>query len=347
MKRHIDILCTLGPASDSVEVLGHMLQAGMTVGRFNFSHGDFAEHTSKLQNLRTASQQTGIKVLALQDLAGPKIRTGNLKEGVETITLVAGEQIIIEPGTFLGDEKHLAVNYEKLPREVNVGEFILINDGKQKLEILAVEGTQITCKIIIGGTVRSRRGINVPGANLSIDAFTDKDRADILWGIENNVDMMAVSFVRNRGHVQSVREVLDAAGKQSIKIIAKIETLDALPLVPEILEVADGIMIARGDLGVEIPFEDVPEAQLMMIKECRARGKFVITATQMLLSMQDTERPTRAEVSDVYFAVRFGTDATMLSEESSIGKHPVLTVETMRTIVDKAASQPLATWTTN
>ncbi|HEY1041119.1 MAG TPA: pyruvate kinase [Candidatus Paceibacterota bacterium] len=341
MKRNIDIVCTLGPASDSVSVLGDMLNAGMTIGRFNFSHGDFAEHTGKLVNLRQAAQDTGKSVLVLQDLGGPKIRTGNLKEGVESITLVAGEQIIIEPGTFLGDEKHLAVNYEKLSEEVEVGEFILINDGKQKLEILAIDGTKITCKIIIGGTVKSRRGINVPGAKLTIDAFTEKDRTDIQWGIENNVDMMAVSFVRNRGHVESVRQVLDAAGKQSIKIIAKIETLDALPLVPEILEVADGIMIARGDLGVEIPFEDVPEAQLMMIKECRARNKFVITATQVLLSMQENERPTRAEVSDAYFAVRLGTDATMLSEETSIGKHPVLTVETMRKIVDKGADKEL------
>lgn len=344
MKRNIDIVCTLGPASDSVPVLSDMLNKGMTIGRFNFSHGDFEEHQGKLDNLRKASEETGKKVLILQDLAGPKIRTGNLANEVEDITLVSGENITLEPGTFEGDHSHLAVNYEKLPEEVEVGQFILINDGKQKLEIISIDGQKINCKVVIGGTVRSRRGVNVPGAKLTIDAFTEKDRADIAWGIENNVDLMAVSFVRNRGHVQSVRDVLDAAGKKDIKIIAKIETLDALPLVPDILEVADGIMIARGDLGVEIPFEDVPEAQLMMIKECRARNKFVITATQVLLSMQDNERPTRAEVSDAYFAVRQGSDATMLSEETSVGRHPALVVETMRKIVDKAADKELFTY---
>ncbi|MEI6057980.1 MAG: pyruvate kinase, partial [bacterium] len=326
------IVCTIGPATKTVEKLTELVNAGMNVMRLNFSHGDFAEHQERVNNLKEVRKATGKTVAVLQDLGGPKIRTGEFKDGL--INLKAGQTFTFTTEQIMGDEHRVSINYPLLPKEVKVGGFILVHDGKRKLQITAIKGKEVICKVIIGGEIKSRRGVNLPGAYLSVSSITEKDRKDLEFGIKNNVDFMALSFVRRSDDIIELRDILKKR-KCGARIIAKIETPEALENIDAIIAAADGIMVARGDLAIEIPAEDVPEAQKMMISKCNHAGKPVITATQMLESMIKNSVPTRAEVSDIANAIIDGTDAIMLSEETTLGDYPVEAVEMMTRIALK------------
>jgi len=323
------IVCTIGPATESVEKLTALVEAGMNVMRLNFSHGDFAEHQFRVDNIKKVRKATGKTVAVLQDLAGPKIRIGDFEKGM--ITLVEGQTFTLTTEPCVGNEKKVYINYPLLPKEVKVGGYILLHDGKKKLQITAIKGKEVITKVIIGGEIKGRRGVNLPGAYLSISSITDKDRKDVEFGIKNKVDFVAVSFVRRPSDVSELREILEKA-KSKASIISKIETPEALENIDEIIRLSDAIMIARGDLAVEIPAEEVPIAQKMLIQKCNALGKPVITATQMLESMIKSPIPTRAEVSDVANAIIDGTDAIMLSEETTLGDYPVEAVQMMTRI---------------
>lgn len=320
------IVATIGPVTSSEEMLAKLLQEGVNVIRINFSHGDFAEHQIKINNGRSASKKTGIPVAFLQDLGGPKIRIGEFNK--ESINLKEGEMFTLTTEKIVGDEKKVYVNYPLLPKEVKVGGTILLHDGKKKLEILDIKGNEVKCKIIVGGDIKGRRGVNLPGAYLSVSSITEKDRKDLEFGIKNKVDFVALSFVRKPDDIIELRNILNKA-KLSAGIIAKIETPEAVANIDKIIELADGIMVARGDLAIEVPAEDVPLIQKMIIEKCNKAGKPVITATQMLESMIKSPVPTRAEVSDVANAILDGTDAIMLSEETTLGDYPIEAVKVM------------------
>ncbi len=323
------IVCTIGPATESYEKLLALVNAGMNVMRLNFSHGDFAEHQKRIDNLKKVTEKTGKVVAVLQDLGGPKIRIGEFEKGL--ITLKPGQTFTLTTEQIMGNEERVYVNYPLLPKEVKVGGFILVHDGKRKLEITDIKGNEVITKVIVGGEIKSRRGVNLPGAYLSISSITEKDRADLEFGLKNNADFIALSFVRRAKDVSDLREMLDKAGSKA-GIISKIETPEALENIDEIIRLSDGLMVARGDLAIEIPAEDVPLAQKLLIQKCNALGKPVITATQMLESMIKSPVPTRAEVSDVANAIIDGTDAIMLSEETTLGDYPVEAVEMMKRI---------------
>jgi pyruvate kinase len=326
------IVCTIGPVTESVEKLTALVNAGMNVMRLNFSHGDFAEHQNRIDHLKIVRKTTGKTVAVLQDLGGPKIRIGEFKDG--SITLKPGQKFTLTTEKIMGDQNRVYVNYPLLPKEVKVGGFILIHDGKKKLQITAIKGKEVICKVIYGGEMKSRRGVNLPGAYLSISSITEKDRADLEFGLKNNVDFIALSFVRRPADIIELRDILKKR-KSNARIIAKIETPEAIENIDEIIAQADGIMVARGDLAIEIPAEDVPDVQKMMIKKCNRAGKPVITATQMLESMIKNPLPTRAEVSDIANAIIDGTDAIMLSEETTLGDYPVEAVQMMTRIALK------------
>jgi pyruvate kinase len=330
------IVCTIGPATDSIEKLTALTEAGMNMMRLNFSHGDFAEHQQRVHNMRKVMEKTGKTVAILQDLAGPKIRIGDFENGV--ITLKEGQAFTITTDKVVGNEKKVSVNYPLLPKEVKVGGVILLHDGKKKLEITDIKGNDVITKVIVGGEIKSKRGVNLPGAYLSISSITEKDRKDLEFGLKNNVDFFALSFVRRPEDISELRAILDKAGSKA-QIIAKIETPEALENIDEILNLADSLMVARGDLAIEIPAEDVPLVQKMLIQKCNALGKPVITATQMLESMIKGPVPTRAEVSDVANAIIDGTDAIMLSEETTLGDFPVQAVEMMTRIANKVEKE--------
>ncbi|PJE73854.1 MAG: pyruvate kinase [Candidatus Taylorbacteria bacterium CG10_big_fil_rev_8_21_14_0_10_41_48] len=320
------IVCTVGPATEKQESLEKLLKAGMNVMRLNFSHGDFAEHQARITNLKKAVASTGIGVAVLQDLAGPKIRIGNFK--TESVTLVEGKKFTITTEDIIGDENRVSINYPLFPKEVRKGHIVFIHDGKKKLEVLEVKGKSVICKVVVGGDIKGRRGVNLPDSDLSVAALTEKDKKDIEFGIKNKVDFFALSFVRNASDITELRNILNTK-KSKAKIIAKIETPQAIRNIDEILTLADGLMVARGDLAIEIPAEQVPKAQKMLIRKCNEVAKPVITATQMLESMIQAPVPTRAEVSDVANAIMDGTDAVMLSEETTLGAFPIKAVEVM------------------
>jgi pyruvate kinase len=326
------IVATIGPATQSEEMLSKLLKAGLNVMRLNFSHGDFAEHQGKVDNFRAAMKKTGITGAILQDLGGPKIRLGEFSQ--ERVQLKAGNSITITTEKIVGDEKRVSINYKPFPKEVKVGEIVMVDDGKKKFQVTAIKGEDVICKILVGGETKGRRGVNLPDSNLSIKALTDKDLADLEFGIKNKVDYVALSFVRRPEDITELREILK---KRKLKagIIAKIETPQAIANIDEIISLADGIMIARGDLAIEVPFEKVPVYQKMMIQKCIALGKPIITATQMLESMIKAPVPTRAEVSDVANAILDGTDAVMLSEETTLGSYPVEAVTVMAKIAEE------------
>jgi pyruvate kinase len=332
--RKTKIVCTIGPASESQENLKKLLEAGMNVARLNFSHGDFEEHGARIRNLRAASAETGKVAAILLDTKGPEIRTGKLKE--EPIELVQDKHIILTTEEILGDADRISVTYSNLPRDVAVGSTILIDDGLIGLSVVDIRGTEIECRIVNGGTIKSKKGVNVPGVKISLPGITEKDANDIVFGIEQGVDFIAASFVRKASDVMEIRELLERHNASHIQIISKIENQEGVDNLDEILEVSDGLMVARGDLGVEIPAEDVPVVQKSMIKKCNIVGKPVITATMMLDSMQRNPRPTRAEASDVANAVFDGTDAVMLSGETAAGKYPIESVQTMARIAERA-----------
>ncbi|PCN45061.1 pyruvate kinase [Brevibacillus laterosporus] len=333
MLRKAKIVCTIGPASESVETLKKLISAGMNVARLNFSHGDFEEHGARIRNIRQAAKETGKLVAILLDTKGPEIRTGNMS--VDAVELVEGNTFTLTTQEMAGTAERVSITYPDLPNDVEVGSQILIDDGLIGLEVTKIEGTEIVCVIKNGGTLKSKKGVNVPGVSINLPGITEKDAADIKFGIEQGVDFIAASFVRKGSDVLEIREILDKHGAK-IDIISKIENQEGVDNIDEILAVSDGLMVARGDLGVEIPVEEVPVCQKMMIQKCNLLGKPVITATQMLDSMQRNPRPTRAEASDVANAIYDGTDAIMLSGETAAGKYPVESVQTMNSIALRA-----------
>jgi pyruvate kinase len=322
------IVCTIGPVTQSEEMLIKLLKAGMNVMRMNFSHGDFAEHQIKIDNLKKAIAKTGIAAATFQDLGGPKIRTGEFGTESGRVTIKNGQKFTLTTDKVVGDESRVSISYTKLPAEAKVGERIMLDDGKKQLLITEIKGKEIITKVIAGGELKGRRGVNLPDTDLSISSLTDKDKADIAFGLKNKVDFFALSFVRRPSDVQELREILDKA-KSKAGIISKIETPQALENIDEIIRLSDALMVARGDLAVEIPAEEVPLAQKMMIKKCNRAGIPVITATQMLESMIKSPVPTRAEVSDIANAILDGTDAVMLSEETTLGDFPIEAVSMM------------------
>ncbi|MBH5317236.1 pyruvate kinase [Paenibacillus sp. GSMTC-2017] len=332
--RKTKIVCTIGPSSESLENTKKLIQAGMNVGRLNFSHGDFEEHGNRIKNIRQANAELGTSVAILLDTKGPEIRLGKLKE--EPIELLQGDAITLTTEEILGDRTRIPVTYSNLPNDISPGSTVLIDDGLIGLTVESIEGTEIHCRIVNSGPIKSKKGVNVPGVKISLPGITEKDANDIVFGIEQGVDFIAASFVRKASDVLEIRELLEKHGSSHIQIISKIENQEGVDNLDEILEVSDGLMVARGDLGVEIPAEEVPLVQKMMIKKCNRAGKPVITATQMLDSMQRNPRPTRAEASDVYNAIIDGTDAIMLSGETAAGKYPVESVQTMSRIAERA-----------
>ncbi|MFC4812937.1 pyruvate kinase [Paenibacillus sp. GCM10023250] len=334
--RKTKIVCTIGPSSESLENTKKLINAGMNVARLNFSHGDFEEHGNRIKNIRQASRELGKNVAILLDTKGPEIRLGKLKE--EPIELNQGETITLTTEEILGDRDRIPVTYSNLPADVHIGSTILIDDGLIGLTVEEVQGTEIKCRIVNSGPIKSKKGVNVPGVHISLPGITEKDAGDIVFGIEQGIDFIAASFVRKATDVLEIRELLEKHNASHIQIISKIENQQGVDNLDEILEVSDGLMVARGDLGVEIPAEEVPLVQKIMIQKCNRAGKPVITATQMLDSMQRNPRPTRAEASDVANAIFDGTDAIMLSGETAAGKYPVESVQTMSRIAMRAES---------
>ncbi|XEC96465.1 pyruvate kinase [Paenibacillus tarimensis] len=332
--RKTKIVCTIGPSSESLENTKKLITAGMNVARLNFSHGDFEEHGNRIKNIRQASEELGNTVAILLDTKGPEIRLGKLKE--EPIELVQGDTIVLTTEEILGDRNRVPITYANLPKDVTAGSTILIDDGLIGLTVEEVDGTDIKCRIVNSGQIKSKKGVNVPGVHISLPGITEKDANDIIFGIEQGIDFIAASFVRKASDVLEIRELLEQHNASHIQIISKIENQQGVDNLDEILEVSDGLMVARGDLGVEIPAEEVPLVQKRMIEKCNYAGKPVITATQMLDSMQRNPRPTRAEASDVANAIFDGTDAIMLSGETAAGKYPVESVETMSRIAERA-----------
>jgi len=334
--RKTKIVCTIGPSSESLENTKKLIAAGMNVARLNFSHGDYEEHGNRIKAIRQASKELNKTVAILLDTKGPEIRLGKLKE--EPIELTQGEFITLTTEEILGDIQRVPVTYKELPSDISVGSTILIDDGLIGLTVLDIQGTEIKCQIVNSGQIKSKKGVNVPGVAISMPGLTEKDVNDIKFGIEVGVDFIAASFVRRASDVLEIRELLERHDARYINIISKIENQQGVDNLDEILEVSDGLMVARGDLGVEIPAEEVPLVQKMMIEKCNRAGKPVITATQMLDSMQRNPRPTRAEASDVANAIFDGTDAIMLSGETAAGKYPVESVQTMSRIAERAES---------
>ena len=338
IQKKTKIVATIGPATTSVAKMEALLKAGLDVARLNFSHGDFAEHQIKIDNLRSAIEKTGISCAVLQDLAGPKIRIGDFKTG--SVTLKEGQEFTLTTDKIDGDENRVFINYPMFAKEVSGGHAVFLNDGRIQLEIIEVRGNDVVCKVVVGGEIKGRRGVNLPHSDLSVSSMTEKDHSDIEFGIKNNVDFFALSFVRRSSDVQELRDVLNAR-KCKAKIIAKIETPQAIANIDDILKLTDGVMVARGDLAIEIPAENVPVAQKMIITKCNDLGKPVITATQMLESMIKSPVPTRAEVSDIANAIFDGTDAIMLSEETALGDFPVESVKMMARVALKVESDHL------
>ncbi len=331
------IVATIGPVTTSEAVLTKLVKAGLNVARLNFSHGDFAEHQEKVDNIRIVSEKLGTPIALLQDLSGPKIRIGDFYQ--ERVTLKEGDEFILTTEKCVGDEHRASVNYPKLPQEIKPGAFIMVDDGKKKLQVVSIKGNEIKTKIIVGGETKGRRGVNLPGTDLSISSLTAKDKKDIEFGVSNQVDFVALSFVRRAADVHELRRILEKKGLPA-QIIVKIETTQAIDNLEEILRATDAVMVARGDLAVEVPMERVPLLQKQIVHMSRELGKPVIVATQMLESMISAPVPTRAEVNDVANAILDGTDAVMLSEETTLGKFPVEAVSMMSKIAMEIEAEP-------
>jgi pyruvate kinase len=327
------IVCTIGPSSSDPAVIRQLIRTGMDVARLNFSHGTHEEHAEKIRTIRAISDEVGKPVAVLQDLCGPKIRVGAVKS--PGLRLEPGETFILTSRPEEGVENRVSVSYASLPSEVRVGDRILLADGMMELQVRETDETEIITDVITGGVLTSNKGINLPSGTIKAPALTDKDRTDLHFGLQHDVDYVALSFVRNPEDVAQVKKIVREEGK-STPVIAKIEKHEAIDNMEEILDISDGIMVARGDLGVEIPLELVPEIQKTLVRKANARGKPVIIATQMLRSMVDSPRPTRAEATDVANAVLDGADAVMLSEETASGNYPVEAVDYMARIARNA-----------
>ncbi|PKG24997.1 pyruvate kinase [Niallia nealsonii] len=334
--RKTKIVCTIGPASESIEKLTKLMESGMNVARLNFSHGDYEEHGARIKNIREAAEIAGKNIAILLDTKGPEIRTHNMKDGA--LELVAGNDIIISMSEVEGTTEKFSVTYEGLIEDVTEGSKILLDDGLIGLEVTKVDASakELHTKILNSGTLKNKKGVNVPGVSVKLPGITEKDANDIRFGVEQGLDFIAASFVRRASDVLEIKQLLEDNNASHIHIIPKIENQEGVDNIDEILEVSDGLMVARGDLGVEIPAEEVPLVQKMLIKKCNILGKPVITATQMLDSMQRNPRPTRAEASDVANAIFDGTDAIMLSGETAAGVYPVEAVQTMNNIASRA-----------
>jgi len=328
--RKTKIVGTLGPASDSKEMLAKLVDAGLDVARLNLSHGDYKDHGKKIELIREVEDDTGKTIGIMMDTRGPEIRLGVLKEG--NVLLKSGEEITLTTDEVEGDSSCVSISYKGITNDVEIGSVILVDDGLLEFKVIEINEKTIKCRVVNGGMLGSRKGVNIPGASLNLPALTDTDKEYIRFGIKMEINFIAASFVRKARDVLAIRAFLDNQGARGIYIIAKIENQEGVDNIDEILEVADSIMIARGDLGVEIPPEQVPVIQKMLIRKCNEAGKPVITATQMLDSMIRNPRPTRAEASDVANAIFDGTDAIMLSGESAIGKYPIEAVKTMDNI---------------
>ncbi len=337
------IVCTIGPASRDPELLGRLMQAGMNVARLNFSHGTLEEHAAVIADLRRVAEELGKPVAILQDIAGPKIRTGPIAEG--EVVLIEGAKIILTARDVPGDADLVGLTYKELPRSVRAGDHLMLADGLLELAVEQVAADDIHCTVVSGGPLTSHKGINLPGRSINAPILTEKDERDLAFGLEQSVDYVALSFVRTAHDIQTVRNLVEKHGSR-VALIAKIEKHEALDNIDEIVPLIDGLMVARGDLGVEIPIEQVPRAQKMLIEKANEAAIPVITATQMLVSMVNNPRPTRAEVTDVANAILDGTDAIMLSEETAIGKHPVAAVEVMTKVAaDMEEMFPYDEWT--
>ncbi|WP_036224252.1 pyruvate kinase [Mesoaciditoga lauensis] len=332
--RKTKIVCTIGPSTERREMLEGLIRKGMNVARLNMSHGTHEEKKNLIITLRDIRKSMGVPLAIMVDVEGPKIRTGKLKS--DNVFLEKGRKLILTTKEIVGDEKKISIDYKGLPSDVKKGDKILMNDGLIALEVLSTSEDEIETLILNSGQITHNRGVNVPGVDLSIPPFTEKDMRDLKFAAEMKPEYVAQSFVRKAEDILKAKRILKENGMEDVKIISKIETKQALENLEEILDVSDGAMVARGDLGVEIDPEDLPVAQKRIIKECNKRALPVITATQMLESMVNNPRPTRAEVTDVANAVLDGTDAVMLSEETAMGKYPLEAVEFMSKITKKA-----------
>ncbi len=334
MQRKTKTICTLGPASESYQTIERLGRAGMDVARLNFSHGTYDEHAARIVNVRKAAEALGRPLGVMQDLPGPKIRTGRLK--AEMVHLEEGAEITLTTETILGDEHRVSVTLDTLAQDVHAGDSIFVSDGTIRLDVKDTTDTEIHCVVVAGGVLTNMKGINVPGVALSTQAVTDKDLQHLAFGLEHGVDFVALSFITNANDINRAKEFIRKNGA-NVPVIAKIERADALKNFDQILDATDMVMVARGDLGVEVPLRRVPIEQKRIIAKCNAAGKPVIVATQMLESMVDSPRPTRAEASDIANAIFDGTDAIMLSEETAAGSFPVEAAATMAGIAQEAA----------
>ena len=329
------IVCTIGPSSDFSGVLKEMMNAGMNVARLNFSHGDFSEHARVIGNIRAAAAEAGKRVAILADLPGPKIRIGQFAQ--EPVELKPGSLFTLTTDDIVGNGERVSVTLERLPGAVKPGDTLFLNDGLIQLEVKNVKGNDVQCRVLVGGELRSRKGLNIPGIDLGISAFTDHDRDCLEFALGQGIDAISQSFVESAADIAAVRNAAAALGYSPF-VIAKIERSRALDRIDEIMDAADGIMVARGDLGVEIPIETIAVVQKSLVRKANLHGMPVITATQMLESMTGNRRPTRAEATDVANAILDGTDCVMLSEESAMGKYPVEAVAVLARIA--AATEP-------
>lgn len=331
--RRTKIICTIGPATKSPEMLRRLAEAGMNVARLNFSHGTREEHGQRIQEIRAIEEQIGTPIAILQDLPGTKLRTGRMPPG--GVSLVAGQRFIFTTRDVPGSAEEVNLPYPELVRQAVPGRRIFVDDGQLEFKIESATETDIITQVVIGGVLGAHKGVNMPGARISLPSVTEADIEDLKFGLEKDVDWVAASFIRSASDLAPIRKIIEDAGKP-VRLIAKIEKAEAVEEIDSIINAADGIMIARGDLGVEMPLEQVPVVQKMIIRKCNEAGKPVITATQMLDSMIRNRRPTRAEVTDVANAIYDGTDATMLSGETAIGAFPIEAVEMMSKIAVQA-----------
>ncbi len=335
-RRKTKIVCTIGPASESPEILEALIREGMNVARLNFSHGTHKEHLKKIKTIRQISERFNQPVAILQDLGGPKIRIGMMKEG--GVELKRGKEFHLTSLALIGDEAKATVTYSDLPGEVKPGDRILLADGTIELKVLESDGKNIRCEVIVGGILTSHKGMNFPTRTPLASAFTEKDYQDLLFGIEHGVDLVSLSYIQKADDIERAKRILEKESAD-IPVIAKIERKEALENIDEIISASDGVMVARGDLGLETPIEKIPNVQKKLIRKANALGKPVITATQMLRSMVDHTQPTRAEVTDVVNAIYDGTDAVMLSEETASGQFPIEAFQMMGKIARSAEEE--------
>lgn len=331
--RKTKIICTIGPASESEYMTEQLVSSGMNIARLNFSHGDHGEHKKRIDSIKSIREKLGMPVAIMLDTKGPEVRLGYFRDGVAE--LEKGSKFTLTIRDIQGDSTQCSITYKELPNEVSYGSRILIADGAIELKVLEKNETDVVCMVVNGGILEDRKNVNIPGATSKLPALTSKDIADLVFGVENGVDFVAASFIRKAADVLEIRKVLEDSGGNHIQIIAKIENQEGVDNLEDILRVCDGIMVARGDLGVEIPAEEIPMIQKKLIKRANEAGKPVITATQMLDSMIRNPRPTRAEVTDVANSIIDGTDAIMLSGETAAGKYPIEALRTMASIAER------------